>query len=488
MGKDVSSDDLFWPAFLLCAFLTVGLLWTVKYPPLVDLPQHAAQVKLWLLMEQGTSGYSDEYEWNSFAPYLSCYFAGRLLSAVFPVPIAMKLFVTLAVLALPLAMLRVLRRTGGDRWWSLAGFALAFSFNFYWGLLNFLVAVPLSLLLVSLAFSYAQQPTARRGGWIAFLSVVLFLTHGLVCGFTLLVAGAVILTRSPQLRTAVRGQIPLLPAAFLGTGWFLATRRSEAQAAQPPAWNLSWERLLDLPGTLLGSALDIEAQLVGGLLLLLFLTSLGTGGTSRREGIARFLPLGLALGFFLLGPEIFFRAAFLNSRFVVFVLPLALFAVRRKAMGDLQRCVLTLLVVGWLFNLYPRFQAFDIEAQTFDALLEVMEPQRRVLGLIFEPFPEGFDTPLFLHHHAWYQAEKGGHVDFSFAYFYVQPIRYRPDHTPRVPDSFSWRPTSFDPAVHGEYDYYVVRSAEDPEEFWSGRLAVVPRVHSGDWWLYERAR
>ncbi|NJL28445.1 MAG: hypothetical protein HC897_11440 [Thermoanaerobaculia bacterium] len=117
-----------------------------------------------------------------------------------------------------------------------------------------------------------------------------------------------------------------------------------------------------------------------------------------------------------------------------------------------------------------------------------MEPNRRALGLVFEPFSADVPAPAHLHQHAWYQVEKGGIADFSFAYFYVQLVRYRPGAVvPLVPDSFSWRPESFDAALRASYDYFIVRSQTDRSREMFG-ADVAPLVHSGDWWLYQQKR
>ncbi len=480
-----SAPDRFALAFGVCTAVALVLLGSVAYLPMVDLPQHAAQVTLWKLLAEPGSGYAETYDWNPFTPYLLVYAAGRLLAAVLPVALAMKLVVALVVLALPVSLLVLLRRTGGDRWWALLGFPLAFSFDFYWGLLSFMAAVPPALVLIAWAFPFARRPTPARGLGLALLGLVLLLTHGLVCGFALLAAGAVILAHAGSPPRALLGQLPLLPTAAAGLAWFFATRSSEAQASRPPAWNLDPLRLLDLPGTLLGHAADPQARLFGIGLILLTAWGLARGG---GRPWARWIPLLLAAGVFLLGPEIYFHAAFLNSRFAVFVLPFALFALGPRRADRWQRLLLAALALSWMLSLLPRFHDFDREARRFDDLLAVMAPEKRVLGLNFDPFPDAVWAPAFLHHHAWYQAEKGGVADFSFAYFYVQLVRYRPEVTPRIPDFFALQPETFDWRRHGAYDYFVVRADVDKgrELFRRTTAPVRLRLRSGDWWLYER--
>lgn len=467
-------------AFVLLAAFQQAVYWSVDVPPQVDLPQHAAQVRLWQLIDE--PAYARTFELNLFTPYLLCYAMGRILATIVAPELAMRLVVALALFALPVAMLFLLRRLGGDPWWSLTGFPLAFGFTFYWGLINFQLAVPLALVVVGRSFGLPGPERGRPDGLLALLAVLLFLTHGLVCAFTLAVAGTVILLRSRDLRSAWLGVVPMVPAAVVGVVWFVLTRAEEAQVRSDPAWNPSWRRIFDLPALLLGDPNDPWAAVVGVVVVLLLLGSAARTRAEPGPKAARLAPLAAALLAVLAGPELFFRAAFLNSRFAAFVVPFAAVALPAR-LRRWQRLGIVLVAVGWLSVLGPRFAGFDAEAAELDPLLARMEPGRSVLGFVLEPFPAGFGAPAHLHQHARYQALGGGIADFSFAYFYVQLVRYRPGLRPVVPDAFSWRPELFDPRVHGSYDYYLVRSSRDASARLFGRSRQ-PLARSGRWWLY----
>ena len=479
--------------FASMAALSLLPLLIVKYPPMVDLPQHAAQIRLW----QDLDDHADTHKLNPLTPYLATYLAGRALAEVFPIRAAMKVLVAVLILALPLALVHLLVRTGGDRWWALLGFPLSYSFCFYWGLLNFLAAAPLGIVLVTLALDLRRSFDGGRHGLgrevvLALLALALLATHGLVCAFALLVAGTATLLAAGSVRTAVLRQLAFLPAAAGGLWWYLATRSAEEQTSKPFTWDFRWSRFAELPGTLLGDPGGRQAALFGAAMLVLVLLALrrpAAGPAPARLRLARAVPFVLALGVFLFAPDIYFRAAFFNLRFAVFLVPWLLLAVVPGRPADrLSRTLVAVLAAAWLVALIPRFLAFDREAREIDGPLAAMEPDRRVLGLVFEPFSAAVPAPAHLHLFAWYAAEKGGIADFSFAYFYPQLVRYRPDVEPLVPDAFSWRPQTFDDRLRSSYDYFLVRSSTDrtAELFPSHRPpAVRLRVHSGKWWLYE---
>lgn len=460
-----------------CALAALVPIWTVDFLPMVDLPQHAAQIRLWQHFEE----YRATHELNIFTPYLTVYALGRLLAAVFPITTAMHVLVSLLVLALPAALCFALPRVGGERWWALLGFPLSFSFCFYWGLLNFMAAVPLAVVMVTLGFEFARAPSLRRGLGLALLGILLFLTHGLVCALTLAICGAMVLFLARSPGAALLAQLPFVPPAVVGVVWFALTRSKEAQTSKPLSWDFSWERVVDLPGVILGEAQGWEAAIFSLVMVALVALGKSKSAATTRERCARWIPFGFALAAYLFGPDIYFRAAFFNVRFAAFLLPFLLFAAAPHG----RRWMVTVLALAWPLYLLPHFLGFDRETRGIDDLIAVMEPDRRVLGLVFEPFSAEVPAPAHLHQHAWYQAEKGGIADFSFAYFYVQLVRYRPDAVvPLVPDSFSWRPESFDAKLGARYDYFIVRSSRDRGRELFG-APVEPRLCSGDWWLYS---
>ncbi len=487
---------LFGLVFAALAVLALLPLLIVKYPPMVDLPQHAAQIRLWQDLDQ----HSDTYKLNLLTPYLATYLAGRLLAEVLPILTAMKVLVALLVLALPSALLHLLVRTGGDRWWSLLGFPLSYSLCFYWGLLNFMAAAPLAIVLVTLALNPDRGLRQRRGHELvlAALALVLLFTHGLVCAFALLVAGLASLTTAPSWRAAILRQLPFLPAALAGLWWFAATRSAETQTSMPFRLGFRWDRLYELPGALLGDPEGFEAKLCGTAILALILSVLIRRKTSSpvpeaapiRLRVAHALPLGLALAVFFFGPNIYFLAAFLNLRFAIFLVPWLLLAVMPGRSADkTTRAMIAVLAAGWLINLLPGFTMFDREARMLDVPLAAMEPDRRALGLVFEPHTTAVPVPAHLHLFAWYSAQKGGVADFSFAFFYSQLVRYRPEAVePLIPDSFSWRPERFDDSMRSSYDYFLVRSRFDRGAllFPEPSPPIRARLWHGGWWLYER--
>ena len=119
-----------------------------------------------------------------------------------------------------------------------------------------------------------------------------------------------------------------------------------------------------------------------------------------------------------------------------------------------------------------------------------MDPGRRVAAMVVDNASPRFMLPVYLHFPAWYQATHGGVVDFNFAEFHPQMVRYRPGVGPRISETGVWYPTAFewDRSGGDRYDYFVVKSPVDASAaIFKGRRSSVELVtQSGWWWLYRK--
>jgi hypothetical protein len=93
----VSRADPFWGCFAVCAAAAMIPIWSVKYLPMVDLPQHAAQISMWKHYDDPAFGFAEQVEFNILTPYLLAYCLARLLSTVLSVAAAWKGVISLAV-------------------------------------------------------------------------------------------------------------------------------------------------------------------------------------------------------------------------------------------------------------------------------------------------------------------------------------------------------------------------------------------------------
>jgi hypothetical protein len=140
-----------------------------------------------------------------------------------------------------------------------------------------------------------------------------------------------------------------------------------------------------------------------------------------------------------------------------------------------------------------RLLAFAQESAAFDDVLAATAPGHRALGVIFDPAsPAASSTTAYLHFPVWYQAEKAGFVDFNFAGFQQQVVRYRPDRLPPVFGTPAW---AWDPGQGIDWTrdrasiyryFFVRRTAPLPQGYFpAGRCEPNLLKSAGAWSVFE---
>jgi hypothetical protein len=498
-------------AFAACAFATVALLWAFKYLPMTDLPQHTSQVSVWMRYDDPAYGYADRFELNLFTPYLLGYALARAFAWVMPLLPAMKLVVTLAVLAQPAAVHYLLGRTGGDRWWSLAAFPAALGYSFRWGFLNFIVAVGPAILLIAWAVDYARRPTWLRAAALAALACVLFWAHLLLMAFACCAAGLVIACHAWRERIGFgRLFVRLLPLAVplpLVLMWLTRdTHADPAGAGSATVWGLSLRRV-GIPMLIVSNPWDVAGAIAGTVLVLLLAVALFARGgglraeavdpdaPERRRGIDRcaWMPAVAGIATYLLLPHRVMGVVFLWQRFGSITFVLATAAARPPASPRVRAAVragVLVVAFAWLALLAWRFSAFNRSAADFDRVVAVMEPHRQVLSRIRSRDAIGRGDSNYLHFAEYYVAAKGGLAVYSPAFQAHALARFRPGRAPpHMHPEFPWDFDEFSFERHGGYDYVLVRSPGDPAAAVFkrdvGRMRLAAR--EGAWWLYVPA-
>jgi hypothetical protein len=208
---------------------------------------------------------------------------------------------------------------------------------------------------------------------------------------------------------------------------------------------------------------------------------------SRARAIAC-IPFALVASIMLLAPSFALNTAFLYERFALFLLPAYgwMFAavrrlaraapVPRRAMGDARAmsCCWALLAVHAL-----RAWRFGQEARGIDAAIARLEPGQRALILVFNRASSAANNPyLYIQYAAWYQAERAGMVDFNFAWFPPQIVRFRPQRLPAWLPGFEWMPERFDWTLHRGPTTAISWCATSGP---CGLCFAAPNAHPRDW-------
>jgi hypothetical protein len=481
-------------AFVATVIFAGATFWFAPRLPMIDLPQHAGQVAVWHDLLLGTSPWQPLVDVNYFTPYLAGYGLALLLSFVLPVSAALKLLLTLAYLGFVAACVALRRRLGGDRrldWLFIPGF---FGYAYVWGFYTFLIVAPFGVLFVLLAHRYADRPTLALGVGLLVANVALFFSHGLIFVFANAIGGAFLLLKGRPLGRLLLTALPYAAAGLLCLAYAVIRLRLEANPIGEELtflWGWGLNRLVFLIYSVGG--VDTDWSLLPLLVLMLAAPMvLGTRLSWRHPAaLAPFLVTLLIAAFV---PVDAMNTGAIAPRFALFLLPfyaLMFGPSDRAAPSALRQLWLPVLCWAFLVVHADRLLAFAKEAAGFEEVLAATGPGHRALGLILDPESAvTLNGYTYQHFPLWYQAEKRGFVDFNFAAYLPQIVRYRSERLPpvatrsafRLARNFDW--TRDDAAL---YRYFFVRHAAPlpPGYFPTGRCAPALLKSAGAWSVFE---
>ena len=504
-----TEDNLFLLACLLC-----GLpVWLPHFPPMVDLPQHAAQISLLLNMGKPDFPFSDQFQLNLFTPYLLGYILIAAVTPLLGILAASKLVIWLALAAFALSSRFLLRRTGADPYWAWLTFPVLYGFAYQWGLLIFLIAAPIGILFLGLVWQKKGMCDLRSSLLIALMLHVLFFCHALVMALFGLIAVAYWLFSARRLRDFVKCAWPiatLIPIVFV---WFAITSKHPLSNAATE-WDLSWINTSDGyysyfaswinpkdPGwgrvtgfipRLFGARPSMAITMLG---IMLFALPFLAGGRIAKSRV-RLIPLLSITLLLLCLPGVLFGNVYTFQRFTFLAMPLFLIMIDSASdPGRVQRYLrlfAPVIAFGWIAYMSINALQFDKESDGFETVISQMEPGKRAVSLIFSRDDSHSIVPPFLHFPAWYSAINIGITNPSFAETYVQPVAYKTEYIPKIKfEGFAWNPQWFDWQAHEgyKYDYFVVHAPVDRGAFIfrTATCGISLVTHSGQWWLYQRS-
>ena len=479
--------------FYLCCLLTAAPLLFCHYPPMVDLPQHAAQIAAFNSFSDPQFPFKHLYFIEWIRPYLGGYVLLWALSQHLPMLVAAKLLTALALIALPLITSHLRQYFNSDPMWDWLSLPMGYGFAFHWGLFNFLLGVPVVLLFLYSAFRYSDAPNWRNAIWMGLFANILLFIHLLVAAFSCGTAILFILFGSHRWNKRLLIILPFLSVIPTIIIYMYTWVGSSAQANEPGPWSLGVYRFIETPSYAFGLHPTKFHALVGYVLLALpFLT--GARFTSDRRRLA---VCGALLLWLLVGPNYIWGNYYTYNRFSIFLIPLlAIATVRRITPGPGSPRFTTLITTATsyalpvllLMNMAWQLHRFEKENSGFGETIKIMQPYKRTLGLIVDKYSLVFNIPAYVHFASWYQAENRGVSDFSFSQFGLL-MSYRADAPVAIPRGFEQRALDFNWERNQGwlYDYFLVRAPEDKHDyFFSVADCPVKLIsHHGNWWLYE---
>jgi len=481
------NDQLFYVVLLLA----VAPLWLAPYLPGIDIPGHVATVTAVSEIWRNNPVFTELFEINWFTPYLAGTLILYLLALVMPVGIAVKVILSIVIIATPILTGRLLEAMGGDPRWKWLTIPSTYSFAFYWGFFPFLTAVPLGLVLILLTFRFSREPTVIMGLGIAAYSILLFFSHLLVLGFSSMLALAWLAgTHYRHISRLMLLSVPYTASLPFIALWMAGTQSSGTYMGRNlfnfGPLSLRLQELIVQPSGLDGKffavSLIVTAVIIG------IPIAAGAKLTKRPE---RWAMAVCGFATFMIFPAYALGTAFLYQRFGLY-LPLLWFILWEKPAIDKYRWhwIGMVAVILWATTNVVRFATFSIETREFDKIISIMEPGKRVAAMSAALHSTQFAYPVYMHFPSWYQAKKRGVVDFNFGAFYGTMARYKSAKQPPYGSGLAWNPGAFRWAANNgdSYDYFLVRAGVDVSAtiFKEHRSNVELVAREGWWWLYKQ--
>jgi hypothetical protein len=452
--------------FLTLALLASAPLWLVRYPPLQDLPDHLATIRVLHSFHDPAFGFDRELT-ASFreTPYMAYYFVVDALAYLFGVRGANVVVMSASMAGIPLALRAFLRRTGRDPRAALLAIPLLYNSMWMLGLLPFTAGMALFFAALAAAAVHVEELSRRSAIVFGAVTALLLVTH--LIPFALFGLAFATLLPWRDLRRAVRVALPTVPALVL-LAWYTAftqtgeVLRQGEPAPAPPAAAILGRAYSWTTNVLSGSA--DEYVFIAFALLVFAAFALGAPRRSARVGRFFFLvPMACFLLMFLT-PDGHGGIMLLSQRFPILLLYALVPCVpwpseRRLGIGFTAAAgAIAIASIVTVSASFIRVEARELG--DFDGALAAMEPRKHVAGLIFDANSSIVRSVAFVQFVSYYQLEKGGVVEYSSFGKVHNPIGFQQGREPPTgaPPALDLIPTHIRmDQLYPYFDYVLVR-------------------------------
>jgi len=212
------------PEFIGLVVLTVMAvvpLWVGRFLPLFDYPAHLIVPAAMLHASDPAARIAELYDHQPGLNPNSLHYAFTyVLAQVLPLEVASKLFLSLAVAALPWAMVFTLRTFGRDVRLAYLAVPLCYSRAFWYGFVGHCAALSLSLVVLSLVALQVRSPSRRTGAWLGLTMLVLPFAHFFTMVLTF--GAAVVVAVRERSFKSLPHAAPVLAGPLVMVPWFLS--------------------------------------------------------------------------------------------------------------------------------------------------------------------------------------------------------------------------------------------------------------------------
>ncbi|MEO7112289.1 MAG: hypothetical protein ABI183_17720 [Polyangiaceae bacterium] len=488
----------------ICAVVTALPIFSTKYLPITDLPEHAAAISslrhwfdpAWHVQSTYTLALGK-------TEYILYHLAGALLAVPFgDAALANRVLIALVAFAFPYSARALLRARGGDERLAILACVAFWSRPLRIGFLPYVASVPCVLFALALLSRNLDTPTRRRTITLILSSIAIFYIH--VSGFVLFAAIALVWIalhgEAPLSWRSVLVEMPeralwLLPATLIAAVWAFHGDGPTSAAVSQIWYMPARDRLHELPlwSSDIWTTHADEACAVATWVAIGWLAALSTSAEKRttRQQLTTWAPFLVTTVLYFALPTQVGAAASVNERMALFF-PIFLILVLHPRKGSAARWPLALAAISVFATAAVATRearaASRDELGDFDSLLAHTKPGKKLVSLLFHASSDYASIGPWYQMGSYHRAQKGGVSSFSFSEIAHWPIHYLPEAAPPAHRPFwEFDPCAYRNAVDGPYfDYVLTRGALDPFRDAPPGPKWRALAHEKDWTLYEK--
>jgi hypothetical protein len=180
-GRGIEQDapaNIHWTLFVL-SFVAIIPIWTVRYPVLLDYPNHLARWFVLFHLKDGAYRFANLYAsaWGPL-PYISPDILAMALQYFFPVEVVGRCIISLCIILVPVATYFFLKKACPENA-GLATFAILVAFNpqLLMGSISYMFSLAFCLLVVGLWVGYCRAHNVMTAVGVAIGLLLVYLSH-----------------------------------------------------------------------------------------------------------------------------------------------------------------------------------------------------------------------------------------------------------------------------------------------------------------------
>ncbi len=210
-------------------------------------------------------------------------------------------------------------------------------------------------------------------------------------------------------------------------------------------------------------------------------------------------PFWVLIIFWFILPDYAMKTEFLYERFSLVFIPVYICIFKKKNPNAIEKkqssfeainsYLVPLLSIFLIASLYWQSKKYDEESISFKYVLSKIPDNGRLLSIIQDTgSPAARNSTLYINYGSWYQAEKGGIADFSFAWFPPQPVRFKMEALPYISPKDPWNMEKINWSTFNaeKYDYFLTRRNSRQPNLLIPYQCTKLIAQSGNWHAYSR--